>query len=245
MKKIPTDLLHNSIALLYDSFGVYVLQDGTISLLGTSDLEITGRDHISDIAPASLASLETALLSGSVPLPASTLPFGDEDDVSIYLSVPIKRQEEECWAACMASMIQYLTGASYSAQQIADMYHYTSGGVDTAVVGNYLESDFGLPYYSSYRVNSTTKSNIYNSLYHDSPVYGAFSWTYNGDSSYHAVVIRGINLGTMTFSVMDPEDTNVSYRAGNFTSSGKFTVYNNWGGILMTLASYLYYPSRR
>lgn len=66
------------------------------------------------------------------------------------------------------------------------------------------------------------------------PLYGDFTRT----GGAHAVVIRGVNTSTKTFSVMNPTPTTSNYTAGTISSSNVWTFISGYSGSLYTLRSY-------
>lgn len=68
------------------------------------------------------------------------------------------------------------------------------------------------------------------------PLYGDFSRT----GGAHAVVIRGVNSSTRTFSVMNPNPTTSGYTSGTFSSSNVLTFISGYSGSSYTLRSYAF-----
>lgn len=213
----------HEVALLYDAVGVS-LWDGNVIRLANAKEMIQDRDLIDDIAAEKFLEISTSDLSKSFSLNISCTiqPQGFEDS-SIYLSAPVKRQDSDtlwCWAACMASMIQYETGENLTTNYVAGLY--TNSATATAQMSEVKSrfKDFDL-YYSSYGdgTNLVNVKIIWDSLYDDHPVWGGFTGAIGG----HAVVIRGLDLSAATFSVMDPAASGSNYRAGQMSNvSGNY-----------------------
>ena len=151
---------------------------------------------------------------------SSIMPFGYDDEAA-YISAPVKRQPDDsawCWAACMACIVQIETGDFYNCvtmgRRYTSDYNYRA---TISTVNNWLNNDFGLDY--SIERDGSYLTSILNTLAHGHAVFGGFT-----GMTGHASIIRGIDFGSKTFSVMDPQDAVTDYLTGQIVNS-----YGNYG----------------
>lgn len=173
--------------------------------------------------------------------PSSIMPLGYEDEAA-YVSAPVKRQpinSDWCWAACMASIVQLETGTNYSCSTMARRYtsdYDRRATLDEAI--DWLSNDFGIDY--SKELDGTYLTGILNTLAHGHAVFGGFTNGLGG----HASIIRGIDCGGKTFSVMDPLENGTNYLSGNIQfkdgNYGSLVYVQTVTGITLTLNEYSY-----
>ena len=236
----------NPYALIYDSTGVSIWDGSQIVQVIENDLPLQYRSSLSDVSESDLASIRldnAAYLIQPVNITVpKTISNKDEaysqislssvgdlvptgyDDEAAYINPPFRHQPSGsnwCWAACMASMITYETGRNITTQKIGDTY--ANGNETVGANINFVCSSFeDYDLYYSLDNSGTTLVSILNSLGNDHPV---FAGSYNPFYA-HAVVIRGINTGNKSISVMDPAVTEERYLSGNISN-----VYGNNGTI--------------
>ncbi len=128
-----------------------------------------------------------------------------EDDSSAYVNIPTIRQltnSNWCWAACMASIVNYEKGYHYSCQGMANLYttNLQQGANDYAVQSR-LQS-FGIYTTLVNPFSNQSLLPILSSISRGYPCYSKFEPVAGGDD--HAVVIRGINFDSASVSIMNP-----------------------------------------
>lgn len=239
----------NSYVLIYDSTGVSIWDGSQIVQVIENDLPLQYRSSLSDVSESDLAAIRLDNAAYLIQPVNITVPetIGNEDeaysqislssvgdpvpagydDEAAYTNPPFRHQPSGsnwCWAACMASMITHETGRNISTQKIGDTYANGNEAVG-ADIGFVRDSFKDYDLYYSLNSRGSKGNNlvsILNSLGNDHPV---FAGTDNPLYA-HAVVIRGINTGNKSISVMDPAVTKESYLSGNISS-----VSGNYGTI--------------
>lgn len=239
---------NENVALVYDDRGVYCWNGTSATLLAREDLaeSVAGRASLSDITTEELSVVNTNQVEAICDLgldfdSPSTIANGDE---YVYISVPLKQQPSGsmwCWAACMASILQFEKGGSYTTNNIGNKYtNSTSTGASITNLQNWYK-DYGL-YYSlhndvSYQKNYVTILNILGNRH---PIHGDFCRS--DYKARHGAVIRGINTDAKSFSVMDP--TTGTYRTGKIENSsaskGMFVLLSATTNQRFILDKYLY-----
>lgn len=214
---------NSQISIIYDKNDAYLLNDGTLTKLTEYPYENhLNRDDIETLTENSLASLHGTALSANKRLSVADLPTPlGMDNEEIYLSVPKKTQPSGsliCWAACCASILEYISGRNYDPEQIAELYGSIDGELPKDVLA-FMNKSFTVDYKQSY---TNDYINIWLSLWADKPVYGGFQ-NLSKPKNAHALVIRGISYWSV-FSVMDP-DTGI-YATGTINGSGTWTSFN-------------------
>ncbi len=236
-----------NVALVYDDKGVYCWNGTSATLLNHNTVEdVEGRASLSDVPTAALSIVETNQVESVCELGIdldipNTIGYDDE---AVYLNVPLKAQpagSNWCWAACMASIIQFETNKNYTTKDIG--YKFKNGPADgakiTEVQGwfkNYFLS-YNLHASQDYQKNYLT---IFNLLGRRHPIHGDFMR--KDYQSRHAAVIRGINCASKVFSIMDP--TSGKYCSGQIENAkgnnGMFSFYSTGNGMKFILDQYLY-----
>lgn len=213
------------IALIYDQFGVYCWDTNSIELIALNNIEsgVEYRTELQDITPSEFlaVSVEPVVAVSEMNISTSSImPFGYDDEAA-YISAPVKRQPDDsawCWAACMACIVQIETGDFYNCvtmgRRYTSDYNYRA---TISTVNNWLNNDFGLDY--SIERDGSYLTSILNTLAHGHAVFGGFT-----GMTGHASIIRGIDFGSKTFSVMDPQDAVTDYLTGQIVNS-----YGNYG----------------
>ena len=137
-----------------------------------------------------------------------------------------------CWAGCLASVYDYMTGTTFNTQFILDYAGIYYGA--TMNQTRNVAYDLGL---SPSFINSTlTTTQLMNNIYNGYPMISGFLY---GGTTGHMMVIRGYNSGSSYFHVllMDPENgfavvtstsgsnLTFSYLGATFTLNEYFCVY--------------------
>lgn len=229
-----------SIAVLYDKDGVYLLKASGVVLMQNNDIAggVIGRTAIADVTASQFAVIETKMSRSvcSVDYEGQIEPmvFGS---YSKYITVDIITQPSGsgwCWAACMASMVNHEKNKNYDCEDVANFFTTNvNQGATVDEVKSRFSSKFGLNYSKLYTETGQVMTNVVDSMRNNHPIYGAFNS--QNDMIRHAMVIRGINFGTDTISLMDPALSS-GYKSGSIVSVTetmyKFTTAtSSYGGV--------------
>ena len=233
-----TRFINNDIALIYDSAKRHIISNDSI----ISSTEFVDPEPGVPLTNVSLARLlnshSISYKTANTVYPLNySVPTVNTRDPYITLAVPTKYQTYSniCWAACVASITQYLTGANHTAIQVA------SSVAGTSVVATYnatkdlteiiaiLRSFSGQSYFS--HSVAPTQQRIYDNLVGGYPLIGGV--TNVSTYSNHAVVIRGIYMDSHIL-LMDPYSGYVSA----YLSSGGFRYTNPDNNKTFALTSY-------
>ncbi|OKZ72633.1 MAG: hypothetical protein BHV93_04030 [Clostridiales bacterium 52_15] len=202
-------------ALIYDRDSVYAWGNNEIVLLAKNDfpIGIETRSYIEDVPTTYYSDIELAQLT-----PATKLNGGiscySEDDESAYVRVPAVKQttDSNCWAACMASILSVELGGNYTCDDLNSLLP-SSSGATIPQVKNLFPTHFNINY-STFTASASDLSfnllPVLNKLGEGHPLFGGFNSP--AQAAGHAMVIRGINLGSNTYSAMDP--ATASYCSG-------------------------------
>ena len=260
----------NSFAIIYDDFGAYIYDNSTLHLLGEAETMAYSAEDIiqhtymfpSQIisypnstnslseSSNSISCLASTELSAIKPKPIAVNTTLNVEHFteslaspmatsSAYLPVEIIQQPSGthiCWAIAVTSIVNYIFNASNTYEGIVQLFN---GGQDTGMVTENIFYRFNEVFHTVWLYEYTTKINpslILTYLNAGYPLYGDFSRT----GGAHAVVIRGVNSSTRTFSVMNPNPTTSGYTSGTFSSSNVLTFISGYSGSSYTLRSYAF-----
>lgn len=240
----------DSFAIIYDEEGAYIYANGIVSLLGRTE-EATGKtregksasilteEHLKNITTCMSREQQTLNVydyKQSLPQPRI--------EQAKYLNVQVIKQpsgENICWAITCTAIINYVKKTNYSYKTIWKQFN---GGVNkgetmtfaTAKMDEYYEMNYD-PQTS---VSSIDKNFVLAQLTNGFPIYGSFDGKADDGSTWgHAVTIRGINLNTNVFSVMNSTPTTTGYTLGTF-SDGPWKFVSDYSGATYTLRGYGY-----
>lgn len=242
-----------SFAIIYDDEGAYTYSNDTLSLLGkaTSNGENpSSRNVIAAVTREELRTIATSAVQAELTLDVS-LYMQSLDRTratkACYLPVEIVPQPDNtsiCWAITSACIINYVKKTSYTYENIIAK---VTGGVHKGL--SMIEAiqgmnDYYAMNYTPKNGTSINKNDALEQLLAGYPIYGRFE-VYTGitpgptqpSGSGHAVVIRGINLLTDTFSVMNPASNATDYTMGSF-SDGTWKFISDYDGRTWQLSSY-------
>ena len=141
-------------------------------------------------------------VDGCTPLATLSNPDGH------VLSVPLKKQTtpKSCWAACVASVAQYLTGRTYSCSGIS-----TGASMDETID---VVRSLGLN--ATNAITSIYIADLMNYICDDSPILGGFLY---GGNNGHMMVIRGYSSGSNHFTLLLMDPVDASYVSVQIISS--------------------------
>ncbi len=179
--------------------------------------------------PLSLAS--DVECSQAVPVTAiqevpRTRAYGEDSG-----TVPIKYVPQGkyaiCWAACMASVVNYFNGTNHSAVWMAD---YLGKDYDDKETSGAIPSECNYWYAHTFNLSPVLSSNnlsydlVYNNAYAKKPIHAHVEgWDKKGDRHGHVVVIRGCYMSNSVvyYRIMDP---NYGFSSVKMNSDGSFDV---------------------
>lgn len=200
-----------------ENFNVFAISDENTALISQNE---SNKSSISEpIMTLSNTVVEPVDIKETfVDLKTMAMPASSANGSGKWLSVPIiKQSKNTCWAACMASILQY-HGESVTVNNILSKTGKT-GAADYTEVQSYFD-DYG---YSSTRFNQNALSfaKIQTEINAKRPIWQAIGKGLAG----HAIVIEGYqSKGTgssNTVSIMDPYYATIV--DCDFSSSNSFT----------------------
>ena len=215
------------VALVYDNVAEYLFVGSNYSVVGTYE-EMFGRAKLT----SSIALDDVVGLASHMRL---TVGVGNNTRATVnnvFLSVPQIEQptDQTCWAASIASVLQYY-GESYDVYDVCTMAGLsTSQGANMYQCTDIIE-DFGYSWGKRNTLNDYYHSEVYiedvivEMYINRSPVIGRF---WNEESSYHAVVLQGYVYDLMpvnTVTYMDPYVG--AYYSSTVPDDGKITIAFN------------------
>lgn len=255
-----------NVAVVYDDLGAYLYSENQLHLLGYAQppmlcAEVSQTDSAAvasefvNLTPDQLIVEQVSTLNEEEFDIIECVPIETQDSLDVvtflssnpmplsytskYLSVEIIQQPAGtyiCWAIAMTSIINYLYNSNLEYSTIVNQLAY---GVDEAMPINTVIANYNLHYDKTYTYQTSatrSPSFVLNLLVDGCPLYGSFS---TGDAG-HAVVIRGINTNTKTFSVMNPTPTTTSYTTGSISTTNIWKFVNAYDGYQYTLRAYAY-----
>ena len=244
---------NGGFAIVYDDLGVNVYNGYEIRQIAinpmvqrntnTAVLE-TGGSQATSALQNTLNNVSISELEADFTLNIMESPLAYNSSravVSRSLNVPIIRQPSGtsiCWAIAVTSILNYIYNYNLTYSTIVNQFN---NGQDSALAISTVVINMNSYYNTNYvRSSNTTPSitTILNSLALEKPVYGSFRHSGN---NYHAIVIRGANSSTRTFSVMNPTPNVNGYTAGTVSSSDVWTFYCPEGNATYTLSQHLRY----
>ena len=127
-----------------------------------------------------------------------------------------------CWASCMASIVNYFNGTSYSATSLADYLGVKYEGQKSTDCRQWYKNKFGLN--CSLVLKALSYDYVYNQAYNGKPLDVELLGTDDsGQNRGHGVVVRGcyISNSVVYYRIMDP---NHGFRSVQMRSDGKFVL---------------------
>lgn len=215
------------ISIIYTDEAVYgVAQDGTMTCLQ----QLTSTASNISKSSLSLERLDISVVEPEKILPVHKISAPTTAAVASgeykTINVPyVSQRGPVCWAACMASWINYKTGSNLEAYQVVAKCqpNAPSAGASVSQVASYLKKYYGISAYSS---NVTLNyTDLYWQINANKAVFFSGYATGSGDAR-HMVLAYGyykdLNTLTESFYYMEP---NTGFKVGTFTSSGpKFQI---------------------
>lgn len=193
-------------SIVYDRIGCYACTDSSsILLTENTDGEIDSRSVLPHNNTSFSENLPLVALSDDYLAPhKEAAPYAMED-YNYSLSVPFVNQlpnQYICWAACVASIVNFTTGNRLTAQDVVrKLYGNDYNQTLTVKEIPALLNSYGLNYQP--RIVFPSDYRIYINLLEGYPLYSDWYRT-DGISGGHACVIFGIDSQYGRLSLMDP-----------------------------------------
>ena len=252
----------NPVAIVYDDEGAYVYTDQELRFLGSEvgaletvddDVNISALnalqssnalDYAHSLTAETMQDIEARAIEVCQTLDVSNVESQRQAAVAnlppaVSLQVDIIPQPTGtniCWAIAVTSIVNKVFNLNYTYETIVELFTF---GQD---IGRYIEDvfyRFNAVFNTTWLYEYTTTINPLVALTYLNagyPLYGDFTQ----QNGAHAVVIRGINTYTRTFSVMNPNPTTSGYTAGTISNDNVWTFISEYSGTLYTLRSYGY-----
>ncbi len=192
------------ITFIYDYEHCYLFNGVEFYLIRKNTLKVEGRSTLNiNQVKATTTDLHLTNINSSHSLNYSVVT----PRAPIYYSCSVNFITQNphsnlCWAASVASIVNYRKDKNYTAIQVAQKKFGETNfnnSVYPEEVPNILTSYLVLFY--SYKNEVPSGSAILHNIKQDFPIYASFRHS-NG---YHAVVVYGINVSGGYLSIMDPE----------------------------------------
>lgn len=195
--------------IIYDSYGCYILTDDSRTQVVEYDVDHESAD-LSSLPDNNLYlrnEIKLTKLADCQPLPYDATPIAQYTNEPYYYSscaVPAVNQLPDrsiCWAACVASIVNYRTGTNLTAKDVAIRVHganYNQGYKAEYIAG--LLSTYGVSYQAQRFY--PTDYQIFINLDYNYPLYGR--WIQPDGKPQHACLICGIDSRNKRLTLMDP-----------------------------------------
>lgn len=232
-------------ALLYDAKSCYAIINGEFEKLADYSDQIDYRSSLVSLNLMDVSNYETVQYSELMYLETLDLELSTDTILSAKVSnnsntllLPFVTQNPPsniCWAASVACIGNYLTSGSYTAKDIAISYYGATSWNTGANIGeamSVLSQNYGITY-SRYGYYVPSDFQILNNINAGYPVYSSWKWSNGNTTGGHAVVIRGIMVGSCVY-VMDPE---YGYSIANKTSN-TYSYVSGYSGVTLTMRGF-------
>lgn len=241
VSEINTSIDFNTpLALVYDASNAYIYSNQSFSILKYFNEEVESRGVLNTNARRAVQGIDTVSLSQNTSLGYErnnqdmqrTTPTNFSCNVSYVTQHPYNNL---CWAASVASIVNYVNGTSLDAATVAKKY-YGNTNFDQSINRDNLTEKiqgYGLKYYrfSNY---GDFDNKILSSICADYPVGGSFDVV---EGAYHATVIFGINVIAGRIQVMDPEFGSTT---AILSSDGNYTYVSSYANTTLVLYAISY-----
>ena len=219
-----------NIALIYDINGCHLYDGLEIITLGNTNMIVDGRKDITEAEDLEFSEISLASTVETQKLNYVSNNVNARTQANYMCSVSYVTQipdDQICWAATLACIVNYVKGTSLTAKQVAKAKNgatnYNQPMYDKTAI-SFMNSEYNMNYkYHNYKPSDNVMlTNIKNGY----PIYGSFTWT-NGR---HAVTIYGINVIAGRIMIMDPEFGATT----SYLSSSGYTYVSSYSGTTLT-----------
>ena len=227
----------DSVAIVYDNTCAYVYDGERFHLLRQNSTEIEGRLSLSEAnVNQYTGNLATASMDSFEPLSynyTTTTNGNARSDVMATCYIDLVTQlpyANICWAAVIASIVNYREDTSLTAVDVAKGYYGTAfNRILSASTMPSILSNYGVTGYS-YRVNDPDVAVMFNNLSRGYPICGVFTHSNGG----HVATIFCVHKFDGYIMVMDPELSSFQFC---YYTNGNFSYVSSYSGVNLTLAA--------
>ena len=218
---------NNQIAVIVEEDSICLINSQNESVM-ISNSE-TSNVPSSSALPNGSANLSTSVISPSVSVSAAPVTRSGTDSGT----VPVKyvsqggRNSTLCWAACMASIVNYYKGTNYSASQVAYAVGGDYDGQKLNDVAYWFNSKYGIVANQVY--SKLSYNTVYNNASNGKPIYASCSNYTSPSDDGHAVVVRGcyISNSVVYYRIMNPWGVNGGLLVVQMRSDGSFDIVDD------------------
>ena len=226
MPKLAIDIRQTgktNIALIYDINGCHLYDGVGIITLGNTNMIVDGRRDVAEADDFELSELSLANIVKTQKLNYVSNNVNARTQSNYVCSVSYVTQlpnDEICWAATVACIVNYVKGKSLTAKQVAIAQWGSSDynkGLETKNAILFMNNEYNMNYiYNNYTPSDNA---ILTNIQNGYPIYGSFDWEIGSTSGSHGVTIYGINTIAGRIMIMDPEfgSTTSYYSSSGYT----------------------------
>ncbi len=217
---------NNQIAVIVEEDSICLINSQNESVM-ISNSE-TSNVPSSSALPNGSANLSTSVISPSVSVSAALVTRSGTDSGT----VPVKyvsqggRNSKLCWAACMASIVNYYKGTNHSASQVAYAVGGDYDGQKLNDVAYWYNAHYGIVANQSY--SKLSYDTVYNNASNGKPIHASCkNLTDTSDNALgHDVVVRGcyISNSVVYYRIMNPWGVNGGLLVVQMRSDGSFDI---------------------
>ena len=235
--QLINELQLESLAVVYDRVGVYAYDGQRFYLLKENPLEVENRLSVSIGSVPDTTAITVSNLGNGIPLNYVSNPNNNTRS-GVMASCAINHVSQLpykniCWAAVIASIVNFRNGTNLTAAKVAQNYYGLpessfNQGLQNLYVQTVLES-YGVYGYQFYSAEFPDAGIIYNNLNAGYPLYTGIG---NGEDAWHAVTVFSIHMLDGYVIVMDPLEANYQY---SYYANGVFSYYSPTMGMNVEL----------
>ncbi len=223
-------------AIIYGYDASYLYDGKDICTLRSVSIPVDERAILESAAQLEGESITLKSIASSYKLQYSNPSMNSRAPVYFSCNVKYVSQkpyENLCWAACAASIVNFLKNKNYTAVQVAQRWH----GEDdyNKIIHSGLQDDlllrFGVREYL-YKAKVPSSGVLLNNIQQGYPVQATFSYRKYTSIYYHETVIYGMNIASGITYIMDPE---YGFCSASYSSSNKLTYVKSDSGLTLTL----------
>ena len=191
-------------AIIYDCSSTYLYYNGIATIIGTAGDIIPERGNLTQCNPSVFSDIHLQNMQKKNALGYVYSSLNSRARISCDVDYISQGSYNICWAACIASIVNYLSGTDLDAVDVAVMYYGSNWnqGLSPYTEDDILRQAYGLSYYC---VNvPSTQSAAFNlfkyNIQRNRPIYANFLYL----SSGHASVIYGVEDAAGYVYIMEP-----------------------------------------
>ena len=209
-----------SCAFIYDADGFYLFDGRHFIPVEYNEQRVDNRESLKDSTlcrantpiDSTEYNFETSCITTSVIANSIALPYQNTQNNSRahitgdYYACTVdfisQTSEQNCWAACVAMVVNFMHNLNETCTSIANAYpQYATNGATRSQVATLLQNDFDLGGYRSSEPGLTDET-ILTNIDNDYPIIGDFNVV---TGNHHAVVIDVIHTSANYIRLCDPK----------------------------------------